>query len=163
MTQPRTSVHDHPRKEALAAMRRMLDFLEITPEVDLPESMGDLLIRTLARQNRGELKEKPAVAKWFRQQVTALEGETYNDGDHFGAVRDFGAGVRIVLSVGVSEVCHKTTETKTVQRTEEQIVSTWHCPPELVALGYQLNQNYLRERERTYAKMLGGLDVQYLV
>lgn len=55
--QHRTSIRDYPRNEALAAMRQMLDFLETTPEVDLPESMGDLLIRTLARKNRGELEE----------------------------------------------------------------------------------------------------------
>lgn len=95
--------------------------------------------------------------------MLALNGETYNDGDHLGVVRHFGAGVRIVLSVGVSEVCDRTTETKTVQRIEKQVETTWHCPPELVALGYELNQDYLRERNRAYATMFNNPDVQHLV
>lgn len=49
----RESVHDFPRNKALAAMRKALEFLEANPEIDIPESMGELWFRTLVRQNRG--------------------------------------------------------------------------------------------------------------
>jgi hypothetical protein len=146
-----TSVHDHPRAEVLAAMRRALRFLEGNPDVDLPEGMGELWVRTLVRQNRGQLKDKDSVAEWFTQQVAALNAgpdDLFNDGSHFGAAKDFGAGVRLTIYVGVNEVCEKTTETVIVQRPTQVSESTWHTPKTLLKFGFSPDQDKLREQER---------------
>lgn len=153
------SVHDFPRGDVLAAMRRALDFLEANPEIDIPESMGELWIRTLARQNRGELKDKDSVTEWFRRQLDILKptpAEMINDGEHFGAIRYFGAGVWLSIRVSVNAVCEKTTTVKTVQRTEEVPESTWHCPERLLDFGFSADQETLRHREREMQRFMRG-------
>lgn len=153
------SVHDYPRTEVLAAMRRMLDFLESNPGVDMPESMGELWVRTLARQNRDGLKTRDSVTEWLTRQLAILNptpDEKFNDGDQFGASKDFGAGVRLTIFVSVGEVCEKTVETKIVQRAEEVSESTWHMPKALVMFGFNANQEKLREREREMGRFMRG-------
>lgn len=153
------SVHDFPRHEVLTAMRRVLDFLEATPDMDIPESMGELWVRTLARQNRGELKDKDSVTAWFERQMVALNpkpDDVFTDGETFGAAKDFGAGVRLSVYVGVSEVCHKTIDVKTVQRTEQVSENTWHCPNALLKYGFSPNQEKLRERDRDIQRFMRG-------
>lgn len=155
----RTSVHDYPRNEVLAAMRRVLDFLEAKPDIDIPEDMGRLIVRTLARQNRGELGDVDSRAAWFERHLAALKpnrDEIVNDGEDFCASKDFGAGVTLTVYVSAEQVCEKQTETRTVQRSEQVSQMTWICPPSLTSLGFSPNQEKLRERNTNLRSFMRG-------
>lgn len=151
------SCHDFPRQEILEGVKQVVAFLESHPECDIPESMGEFWIRTLVRQNRGELKTKVEVTQWALRQMKALQpvDEKFS-GEHFIAIKKFSGGVILKLYVGTYEVCEISTEKRTVEQPIEIEESTWHVPEELIALGFSLSkekQDELRARERSVSNM----------
>jgi hypothetical protein len=53
--------HDYPRDEQIKGLKAIIAFLEANPEFDMPEGMGECLVRTLVHENRGRLKDKPRL------------------------------------------------------------------------------------------------------
>lgn len=142
-------IKEYPRQEVLDGVKQVVAFLEANPECDIPESMGEFWIRTLVRQNRGELTSTAEVAEWSLRQLKALQpiDETYS-GEHFIAIKKFGGGVILKLWIGTGEVCEITTEKQTISHPVEVEESTWHVPEELAAFGFVPDQEKLRQRER---------------
>ena len=141
------SFHDYPRDEQIAGLKAIIAFLEKNPEFDMPEDMGNCLVRTLMHQNRGELKDKESRAAWFRKQVEILQPDRLESGTDFDAIRDFGGGTQIVVHVSAEAVCEKVTERKTVYQTVIAEEITWHAPESLKEMGFVPDQEELRERD----------------
>jgi|SRR6185503_16154330 len=148
--------HDYPRDEQIKGLKAIIAFLEANPEFDIPEGMGECLVRTLPRQNRGELKDKQSIAEWFRKQVEILQPDQIFSGTDFDAIKDFGAGTRIVVHVSASAVCEKTVETKTINQPVTVEEATWHTPATLIEIGFVADQEELREREVSYKQFMSG-------
>jgi hypothetical protein len=146
------TMHDYPRDEQIKGLKAIIAFLEANPEFDIPEGMGECVVRTLVHQNRGELKDKQSIAAWFRKQVEILQPDRIESGTDFDAIRDFGGGTHIVVHVSAEAVCEKTVDTKIVNQpvTVEEV--TWQAPVELLEMGFVPDQEELRERDASYKR-----------
>jgi hypothetical protein len=148
----RRSHHDYPRDEQIKGLKAIIDFLEANPEFDIPEGMGECLVRTLVHENRGELKDKQSKAAWFRKQVEILRPDHIYSGTDFDAIRDFGGGTQIVVHISVEAVCDKIVETKTINQPLTVEEATWQAPEALIEMGFVPDQEELRERDASYRR-----------
>lgn len=147
---------DYTRDERIRGMKAIISFLEENPEFDIPEGMDQCLVRTLPRQNRGELKDKQSRLDWFLKQVKILRPDKTSDGTDFTAIRDFGGGAFIYIQVSASELCEKTVESWTVNQPTVVEQTTWKAPEDLIAAGFIPDQDALRKREAEYSQFLRG-------
>lgn len=156
--QARQSFHDYPRDEQIAGLKAIIAFLEANPEFDMPEGMGECLVRTLVHENRGELQDKPSKAAWFRRQVEILQPDRIESGTDFDAIKDFGGGTKIAVHVSAEAVCEKVVESQVVSQPVTVTETTWRAPDGLLELGFVPDQDKLRKRDANYSQWLQQSD-----
>jgi hypothetical protein len=143
------------RKETIEGVKQFIAFLEANPEFDLPESLTELWVRTLVRQNAGELKTLDEIRAWFVKQVSLLKPDRVISDEHFTALRHFGGGVQVSVYVAAGEVCSREVEIRQVTPKPIEVEeATWHCPPEIITLGFAPDQDKMRERESSLGQFL---------
>lgn len=122
---------DEKRRDAIAAMRRICDFLEANPEFTMPSSFsGPVQVQNWDgdEHNDGEQRE------WFLRQAAMLGPDvraTQKD-EYFYLRRDFG-GTNLCLMCHRTYLCDsKDVEVKVVK--ERRLLL--RCPDEVKALGF---------------------------
>lgn len=119
------------RKDAIAGMREVCDFLEANPEFTMPNGFDALHIQNFEKLNSAE-----EARNWFLHQAQILgEATPGNDDSQFYLIRNF-KGVRVILFTGLRSLCTERIVQSIQQVSIETNQTVLECIPEAIALGF---------------------------